>query len=142
MEGRDGCQRLLIVDDDPAIRGVMERWFVRRGFIVSVACDGVEAVQQCRTGTFDLVTMDLEMPRMNGVEAIRVIKRENPEIPVIVVTGYAHGAEALRGETIEAVLAKPLRMAEIEAAVRAVLDRVRRPSQVNEDPEELCAALP
>lgn len=142
MDNRDGCANILIVDDDPTIRNVLQRWFVRRGFSVTVARDGAEAVQLCRTASFDVVTMDLEMPRMNGIDATRIIKRENPDLPVIVVTGYARGAEALRGEMVETVLVKPVRMADIEAVVRAVLDRVRRSSQSPESPEELCAVLP
>lgn len=133
---------ILVADDDPTVRTVMERWFVRRGFTVTLACDGVEALQRCRSGTIDLVTMDLEMPRMNGIEATHAIKREFPEIPIVVVTGFMHGVETLRGDGVDAVMLKPVRMMELEGVVRGALERVRRVSDARSEPGEICPALP
>ncbi len=142
MTETEAQRSILIVDDDPTVRTVMERWFVRRGFTVTVASDGLEAVNRCRSGTIDVVTMDLEMPRMNGIEATHAIKRENPEIPIIVVTGFMHNVEELRGDQVDAVLIKPVRMMELEGVVRAALERVPVGVPPPGGAPESCAALP
>ena len=112
---------ILIVDDDPTIRVAMDRWFKVRGFDTDVAEDGVEAVEKCRNNYYDVVTMDLEMPRMNGIDAIRIIKQDVPNIPIIVLTGYARNADQLQNMGVERILTKPLRMMELEKEVRRIV---------------------
>jgi CheY-like chemotaxis protein len=102
----------------------MDRWLKLRGFETDTANDGAEAVQKCRCNSYELVTMDLEMPIMNGVEAIRVIKRDCPDTPIIVLTGFVNDLEKLHGVSVEGILTKPIRMYDLENAIREVLQRV------------------
>ena len=83
--------RVLIADDHQVVREGLSAILTTREDIevVGLAKDGVEAVEMTRTLLPDVVLMDISMPRMNGVEATREIKRENPHIGVVVLTMYA-----------------------------------------------------
>ncbi len=112
---------ILLVDDEPAVRRAMERWMRLRGFDPDTAADGVEAVEKCRCNRYEIVVMDIEMPRMNGIEAIRRIKQDHMDLPIIILTGFVHDVERLHDITVEGILAKPIRMFELENAIRGVL---------------------
>ena len=114
---------ILIVDDEPTVRCAIERWLKLRGFEPDTAADGAEAVEKCRSCRYEAVVMDIEMPRMNGVEAIRLIKRDSPATPIIVLTGFVNDLERLRDVVVENILAKPIRMRDLEDAIRGVIAR-------------------
>ncbi len=80
--------RVLIVDDEPALRKLGERILGRMGFETEVAIDGVEALERFEEGGWDLVLLDLMMPRMDGAEALRRMREVRPEQPVLIVSGY------------------------------------------------------
>jgi len=116
-----GKPAILIVDDEANIRGALFRWFEIRGFDVTSAADGLEAVSLCADNRYDVITMDLEMPRMGGIEALTAIRKTHPDVPILVVTGYARDAQrALNAGAIK-VLTKPLRLRDLEDEVRGVL---------------------
>jgi CheY-like chemotaxis protein len=81
--------RVLLVDDDPLIRKFISRNLVAEGYVVRVACDGLDAVGKLRTGPTDLIISDLTMPRMTGFEFLEVVRKRFPQIPVIVISGVA-----------------------------------------------------
>jgi DNA-binding NtrC family response regulator len=113
--------RMLVVDDEEHIRFALKHWFENSGFVVDVASDGVAAVEKCEQNSYDVVTMDLEMPRMKGTEAIVRIKELHPSVPVIVLTGYqAQGESAMKCGALK-VLEKPMSLQELEQEVRTAL---------------------
>ncbi|MBI5093138.1 MAG: response regulator [Candidatus Hydrogenedentes bacterium] len=113
--------RILIVDDEENIRKALHRWFEISGFDVDTAEDGVAAVELCAGTQYDVVTMDLEMPRMNGKEAIAAIKLLQPDVPILMLTGYPqNSAEVLNCGALK-ILTKPFRLQELEQEVRSVL---------------------
>jgi EAL domain-containing protein (putative c-di-GMP-specific phosphodiesterase class I)/CheY-like chemotaxis protein len=93
LEGRamesDGTQRgrVLLVDDDAAIRRDYGKLLRRLGFAVEVACDGHEAIEQLHASSFDLILSDLSMPRMGGLEFLRAVRQQDLDIPVVLMTG-------------------------------------------------------
>lgn len=113
--------RMLVVDDEENIRTALQRWFEASGFEVDSAEDGAEAVQKCATHEYDVVTMDLEMPRMNGVEAIAAIRNLKPQLPVVVLTGFLGRAEEALRHGATKILAKPLSLRRLEEEVRGLL---------------------
>ncbi len=113
--------RLLIVDDEIAIRTALHRWFLLHEFDADCASNGLEAVNLCRINAYDLVTIDLDMPLMGGLEAIPLIREIHPQIPIVVLTGYAKDTGIALAKGAQRVCVKPLRLSELEAQVRSVL---------------------
>jgi len=116
-----GNPSILIVDDEACIRLALERWLRLRGFDVDVAEDGDVAIEKCRSRKYDVITMDLEMPRMNGVAAMAEIKRLRPNVPIVVFTGYPHELREVLISGATKVLVKPLRLREFESEIRDIL---------------------
>ena len=109
-----GERLLLVVDDDSGMRDTLLDILEDRGYRVGVAADGIEALEAIKAERYDLVLMDILMPRMNGVEALKHLKDIDDTIIVIMMTAYAVKdliEEALR-EGVYRVLYKPLDMDE------------------------------
>lgn len=116
-----GNPSILIVDDEANIRAALARWFDMRGFDVVTAADGLEAIDVCTNRRFDVITMDLEMPRMGGIEAIQIIRQSDSDVPILIVTGLPRDAgRALSGGATK-ILMKPLRLRELEVEVRRLV---------------------
>ncbi len=105
--------RFLVVDDTEDIRDLMSRMVVRLGHLADQAADGVEAVEALRLHSYDIMLLDLTMPRMSGEEVVRWL-RENPDrgegLDVVVVSAWAGEQRAVLQELgVTTVLQKPLR---------------------------------
>ena len=84
----DRVPRILVVDDEDGFRELMKTILVNEGYTVDTARDGEDAVQKARNRSYDLILLDLKMPRMDGMEALRILKPECPTTDFIIVTGY------------------------------------------------------
>ena len=89
--GRRGKSRVLVVDDSVTTRLLEKGILENNGYEVALAVDGVDALEKLANGRFDLVVSDVEMPRMNGFEFTRRLRREEAhrELPVILVTSLS-----------------------------------------------------
>lgn len=82
--------RILIVDDERYVREVFRDYCaLSNAFEIDLALGGTEAIQQIKQSTYDLVTMDLVMPELSGLDALVEIKKVAPQLPVIIITGNA-----------------------------------------------------
>ncbi|MFH1729040.1 MAG: sigma-54 dependent transcriptional regulator [Pseudomonadota bacterium] len=89
-------KRILVVDDDPNHRQIVKQAFANdEKFLLDEACDGQEAVGKIEAESFDLVLLDVDMPKMNGLEALKKIKQYDPSIIVIMLTAYASIKDAV-----------------------------------------------
>jgi len=79
--------RILVVDDDPAVQITIRLLLERAGHGVVVASDGQKGVAAFENGDFDLLFLDIFMPGMDGIETMRHIHRQRPEVPIIVISG-------------------------------------------------------
>ena len=115
--------RLLITDDDPAMRASLQMLFEDRGFQTRLAANGQEAVNIVQEDQIHLLLLDMHMPHMNGLEAVRKIQQLERRIPCILLS--ARLDEDLAREALQArvfsVLAKPFRLAQIIEMVRGAL---------------------
>jgi CheY-like chemotaxis protein len=105
--------RFLVVDDTEDIRDLMSRMVVRLGHLADQAADGVEAVEALAKNTYDVLLLDLTMPRMSGEEVVRWL-RQNPDrgqdLDVVVISAWAGEQRAVLQELgVTKVLQKPLR---------------------------------
>jgi CheY-like chemotaxis protein len=79
---------ILIVDDEPLLRDVLTQILTREGFQVEAAVDGDEALEKMAREKFPLVVSDIQMPRMNGLELLKTVKKDYPGTAVIMMTAY------------------------------------------------------
>lgn len=109
----EGVSRVLVVDDDPGICETMSDILSLEGYEVDVTDSGEKAVEMCSSSHYDFVLLDIRMPGMNGVEALRGIKRLDPRVRAIMISGYECGelAQQAMVEGAEAVFRKPLDVA-------------------------------
>ena len=77
---------LMVIDDDPDIRGMLQHLFRERGYDVTTASDGEEGLRLSNERRPDLIILDIFMPRMSGLEVLASLKRSQPGVPVIVVS--------------------------------------------------------
>ena len=117
-------QRILVVDDEPKIVQLVRDYLERAGFAVSVARDGDEALMRARTEPTDLVVLDLGLPRLDGLDVTRTLRRTG-DLPIIMLTARDDETDKLVGLELGAddYVTKPFSPRELVARVRAVLRR-------------------
>jgi DNA-binding response OmpR family regulator len=121
--------RLLVVDDEPRIRTVLNRSLSAQGHTVYEAADGQAALEQIDSGDVDLVLLDLAMPRCGGLDLLNVLKQRESFPPVIVltaVTDISARIQALDRGAVD-VVAKPFSSAELSARIRRHLHQASTP---------------
>lgn len=110
--------RALIVEDDPAIRRLVEKLLTRRHIEIDTAHDGREAVNKLTAGTYSVLILDLMVPEVNGFEVIEFLKRENMNIPVAVVSAVSQQAlTRLDLDIVKLVISKPFDVDEFTKGV-------------------------
>ena len=108
----------LIVEDDPAIRRLVEKLLSRRHIAIDTAHDGREAVDKLLRGTYSVLILDLMVPEVNGFEVIEFLKRENMKIPVAVVSAVSQQAlTKLDLDIVKLVISKPFDVDEFTKGV-------------------------
>jgi len=119
--------KILIVDDERAIRTAVRDSLRREGYLAVTACSAEEAVRRCRSEVFDLLITDLKMPGMNGLELIREARVILPDIRSIIMTAYAStdsAVEALRLGVSDYIV-KPFRLAELRSAAARLMQEAK-----------------
>jgi two-component system, sensor histidine kinase len=119
-------RHILLVEDMPVNQIVARGMLMSLGHSVSVANDGIEALEMLKTGHYDLILMDMQMPRMNGLDASRAIRQRGgmfATIPIVAMTANAfHSDRSLcLAAGMNDFVAKPIELEELAAAIRRVL---------------------
>jgi CheY-like chemotaxis protein len=115
---------ILVVEDDAAMRELLRRMLERKGFSVETAADGCDGLKRLRAGGARIMITDMMMPRMDGLELIRALCAEHPNIRIIAISGAEEHDQYLRQARklgAKAVLRKPIGSAELVDAIRLVL---------------------
>lgn len=116
--------QVLVIEDDQAIRTALLRALAERGYATSSAANGADGLQQCLSGSPDLVVLDLGLPDMDGIELLKMLRAVS-KVPVLVVTAREDDTSliaALEGGADDYVT-KPYRMVQLDARIKAVLRR-------------------
>src|SRR4029077_13005536 len=119
-------QRVLVVEDDPTLRLVIQDNLVSEGYQVDIAADGASALRQTRVATPDLIILDLTLTDCDGLDLLPTL-RLSGQIPIIILTARGQQMEKLSGLRLGAddYITKPFDMEELLARIRAVLRRTR-----------------
>lgn len=117
--------RLLIVDDEEEFRSATSKTLGRRGYHVIEAASGEEALAAIRRKTPDVVLLDLKMPGMDGIETLQEIRKIEPRLPVIILTGHGDYDAAVTSIKLEVVdfLQKPVDVEQLSRRIRTLLER-------------------
>jgi CheY-like chemotaxis protein len=111
--------RILLADDHPAVQMAVGRLLKLDGASVTIARDGQEAVEKALAETFDLLLMDLRMPRRSGIEATATLRAQGCRVPIVVFTAdfSAEDRAAAIAAGSDAVLGKPFGLADLHDAI-------------------------
>ncbi|TIC82891.1 response regulator transcription factor [Nocardioides sp. GY 10127] len=126
--------RVLVVDDDRAVRDSLRRSLEFNGYEVSTADDGAQALASIAQARPDVVVMDVMMPRLDGLESTRALRSAGNDVPVLVLTARDAVGERVEGLDAGAddYLTKPFALAELLARLRALLRRAVTPAGEDE----------
>lgn len=115
--------RLLLVDDEIGYLEVLSKRLTRRGYRVTTASSGTEAIRALRQWEFDLAVVDLKMEDMDGIEVLKVFKKMDPSLRVIMLTGHGSERAARDGITQGAFdyLIKPVGLERLIETITAAL---------------------
>jgi len=113
--------RALIVEDDPAIRRLVEKLLGRHHILIDTALDGREAVDKLQSGSYSVLVLDLMVPELNGFEVIEFVKQRNLKLPVAVVSAVSQQAlTRLDLDIVKLVISKPFDVDEFTKSVLAL----------------------
>ena len=131
--------RILVVDDESAIRRALRPPLVELGFQVFEASRGEEALQVLRAAVYDAVLLDVNMPGIGGVETLRRIRAFAPRLPVLMLTVRDQEAEKVEALDLGAddYVTKPFSTRELIARIRAAVRRVKAPLRADDAPIEI-----
>ncbi len=120
--------RILIVEDDASIRGVLTRGLTEEGFAVDQAVDGAEGLAKASDPAYDIVVLDLFLPRKDGLLVLQELRHKGVTTPVLVLTARDAVADRIRGldSGADDYLVKPFAFEELLARIRALLRRARQ----------------
>ncbi|GGX98813.1 response regulator transcription factor [Streptomyces minutiscleroticus] len=124
-DGDRDPQRILIVDDEPAVREALQRSLAFEGYDTEVAVDGADALEKASAYQPDLVVLDIQMPRMDGLTAARRIRGAGTTTPILMLTARDTVGDRVTGLDAGAddYLVKPFELDELFARIRALLRR-------------------
>jgi len=113
--GDKSGKRILIIEDEPSVRTLLEHMFILEGYQTTVAEDGIEGVASFKELGHDLVFTDLHIPGMSGTEVARSIKVINPDTPVIAVTGWGASLSGvdISQMSFDFIVSKPFELEEL-----------------------------
>src|SRR5208337_2611034 len=117
--------RILVVEDDEPVASFVKQGLESDQYAVDVAYDGERAESLVDEADFDLVILDLVLPKLDGFEVLNHIRTQKPSLPVLIVSGWASVEDRVKGLDLGAsdYLGKPFEFSELSARVRALLRR-------------------
>ena len=115
--------RILVVDDEDALRVVLSSELSSSGYDVETASDGDEAITMVQNKKFDLLLLDIKMPKVDGFEVLKFVKKNSPAVKVIMLTGFADLKNAIESKKhgAEDFVSKPYDLVDLLTTIERVL---------------------
>jgi DNA-binding response OmpR family regulator len=89
--------RALVIEDDAKMRNLLQRGLTEQGYETTIACEGVEGLDIALTSTFDVIVLDLMLPRMDGLEIASRLRAASNQVPIVMLTGLDAAQDLIRG---------------------------------------------
>jgi two-component system response regulator AtoC len=126
MQESDRSRQILVVDDEAAVRSGIVQVLSRQNLAVAAAADATQALEELARQPFAIVLLDIKLPDMDGVEVLKILRRDFPETEVIMITGYPTIQGAVECIKLGALdyLVKPFRIDELEVVVQKARDHL------------------
>ena len=126
-------EKVLLIDDDVVLVEMIRDYLTQDGFEVQTAHDGEAGVREALSGRYAIAVVDVMMPKINGIEALRLIRRDS-ELPIIMLTARGDDTDRIIGLELGAddYVPKPCTGRELSARIRAILKRVGLPGQASQ----------
>ena len=123
---------ILIVDDEERIRGIIKEYFDFEGFTYDEASDGMDAINLVKKNNYDIVLLDIMMPKVDGFTALREIRKFS-DVPVIMLSARGEEYDKLFGFEmgVDDYITKPFSPKELVARIKVLLKRVNQSSQID-----------
>ena len=123
--------RILIAEDDPALAGFVRKGLEAEHYAVDIAADGEQARAMAAEFDYDLLLLDLNLPRLDGVSVLRYLRTRKPSMPILVLTGRNRVEDRVQCLDLGAddYLGKPFSFSELSARMRALLRRSHLPAE-------------
>lgn len=115
--------KIMVVDDEDALRTVLSGELMSEGYDVQTASDGDEAISTLQKENFDLVLLDIHMPRLSGFEVLKFVKQKHPKTKVVMLTGFADLKNAIESKKLgaEDFVSKPYDLVDLLTTIERVL---------------------
>lgn len=116
--------KILLVDDEDALRTVLSGELISEGYDVRTASDGDEAIDVIQKEAFDLLLLDIKMPRVNGFEVLKYVKERKPATKVVMLTAFADLKNAIESKKLgaEDFVSKPYDLVDLLTTIERVLN--------------------
>lgn len=114
-------RRILIVEDEENMRLLLEEEFSDEGFEIISTASGKNALEILKENVIDLATIDIEMPDMNGLELAGLLRKEYPELKIILLTAYSHYKQDLSSWAADAYIVKSSDLSELKKTAKELL---------------------
>lgn len=121
LGGSDVMKRVLVIDDEENIRLLYKEELADEGYEVSVAASAQEALAKIEAERPDLITLDIRMPGVDGIEFLRLLRERDRDLPVIIVTAYGEYKQDFSVWASDAYVVKSADLDELKAMVRKIL---------------------
>jgi len=114
--------RILVIDDDEDFRFILSRSLEKEGYRVEAVGSGAEAIDALKGRRFDLALVDIKMPKMGGRETVEEIRKLDPKLPVLLVTGSPDWPDSELRAVVQGWIYKPFRLTQLKSMVRRLLE--------------------
>jgi len=131
-------KHILLVEDDESISEMVEKYLITEGFNVMTASNGEEALQRCLSTSFDLMILDIMMPKLDGLEVLKIIREKNA-LPILIMSAKDSDVDKAIGLGLGAddYIAKPFSMLELSARVKSAIRRATTYSSLIDNNQDI-----
>lgn len=114
---------LLVVDDEENIRLLYKEELTEEGYEVILAENGYEAIELVKGNDVDLVVLDIEMPKIDGIETLRLLKEEKRDMPVVLCSAYGEYKQDFCTWASDAYIVKTADLSELKSVIKNIIDK-------------------